>query len=91
MMNDVGIVYDVCQMNISWHLEETKELIKMVEGLGEEIYPLDVFPRPTVEDIKNMMEVEKMFPNLLARVDSSACRRAFNIAARRIRELEEET
>jgi len=63
-----------------------EKLAGLVKGLGDEIYPSDVWPEPWD---KNMKEVERLFPNLLARVYSDACRRAFRIAAKRIREIGE--
>ena len=66
-----------------------ESLLTEVEGLGEEIYPTDIWPELTAENKMDMRQVERLFPNLLARVDSAACRRAFKIAGERIREVDQ--
>ena len=65
-----------------------ESLLAEVEDLGEEIYPTDIWPEFTDKNRREIKQVQKLFPNLLARVDSAACRRAFKIAAERIREME---
>ena len=65
-------------------------LLTEVEGFGDEIYPTHIWPELTAENKMDMKQVERVFPDLLARVDSAACRRAFKIAANRIREMNQE-
>jgi len=54
--------------------------------LGDDKYPTDIFPELTETDKENLKEVHRLFPNLIGRVDASACRRAFGIAEREVRE-----
>ena len=69
---------------------ELRRVAGVVEGLAEDIYPTNVFLPLTDEDKENMWKVHELFPNLLSRVDSAACRRAFNIATKRIIEIAED-
>ena len=54
--------------------------------LGDDKYPTDIFPELTDTDKENLKEVHRMFPNLIGRVDASACRRAFGIAECEVQE-----
>ena len=69
---------------------DTEKAIELVGSLGSEIYPRDIFPALSTRDYANMKQVEEMFPHLIARIDTAACHRAFEIAAKRLREMEEE-
>ena len=53
---------------------------------AEDKYPTDIFPELTQTDKEHIQEVHRLFPNLVGRIDASACRRAFGIAEREIHE-----
>ena len=69
---------------------DLRRVAGVVEGLAEEIYPTSIFPELTAQNKQDMARVEAMFPNLIARIDSSACRRSFKIATKRITEIDED-
>ena len=62
------------------------EIVKLVESLGDEIYPTDVFTELTVLDKFVMKGIEENHPNFLARLYSDTARRTFRIASNRIKE-----
>jgi len=69
--------------------ERTALLTKLrdeVEGM-EHRYPIDIFPELTETDKENLKVVHEMFPNLIGRVDASACRRFSRIEKREIFDL----
>lgn len=84
--------------NRAFQLTQNKELEKIIceifkalrvaveLKLGDDKYPTDIFPELTDTDKENLKEVHQLFPNLIGRVDASACRRAFGIAEREVKE-----
>lgn len=68
---------------------DKSQVLEILNGLIDEIYPTDVFPLLTETDRAHLKIVEAQYPNLISRISTEGSRRAFKIASKRISEIEE--
>lgn len=71
-------------------MSDVNDTAKFVAGLGDEIFPTDIFIPMMEANWEDVKKVQAQFPNLISRLDAWSCRRAFNMASDKILERETE-